>query len=186
MTSTIVKVERGKSDDNRRTETRIEEVTTGSTTERITTVMEETVPMEIKKVVRETIMPVVTTRKIDQFQEGKVVQSDVEIVPDQQMNLIKSSQDPITKNDIYQIVKSVLSETNLTKKDVVKLKNSDARQQPEVFKSSNKSVRATLEQKFNQDKSTSSSMMDYLLLMVLAVICGGIVYFMFIKNVVSL
>lgn len=87
MADTKITVVKSKTDDFRRVETHIEESVQGANTQRVTTVKEEVVPMAVQKVVRETVVPVVTSRQTDTYQDGKVIATEHEVVPDQALVL---------------------------------------------------------------------------------------------------
>lgn len=77
-------VQKSNSDDSRRMETHVEEVVLGATTERVTTVKEEHVPMTVKRVVREKIVPVVASRIIESYDDnGNIVDTQHEVVADE-------------------------------------------------------------------------------------------------------
>jgi hypothetical protein len=103
MTDTKKTVQRSKTDDMRRVETHVEEAVQGAATERVTTVKEEVIPMAVKKVVRETIVPVVTSRKIESYEDGKVVRTEHEVVPDEALRL-GEYEAKVTHEDIARIV----------------------------------------------------------------------------------
>lgn len=77
-------VQKSNSDSDRRMETHVEEVVLGATTERVTTVKEEHVPMTVKRVVREKIVPVVASRIIESYDDnGNIVDTQHEVVADE-------------------------------------------------------------------------------------------------------
>jgi hypothetical protein len=91
-------VQKSNNDDFRRMETHVEEVVQGAATERVTTVKEEVIPMMVKKVVREKIVPVVASRIIESYDEsGKVVDTQHEVVHDEAMALKGYERDAIAK-----------------------------------------------------------------------------------------
>lgn len=91
-------VQKSNSEDNRRVETHVEEVVQGAATERVTTVKEEVVPMAVKKVVREKIVPVVASRVIESYDDkGNVVNTQHEVVNDEDMALKNYEREAIVK-----------------------------------------------------------------------------------------
>jgi len=101
-------IQRNKTDDFRRVETHVAEVVNGTTTERVTTFKEEVVPMAVTKVVRETIVPVITNRQTDSYQDGKIVATDHEVVPGEALSL-QQRQQQMTHDDVARIVNEVLT-----------------------------------------------------------------------------
>jgi hypothetical protein len=91
-------VQKSSNDVLRRMETHVEELTQGAATERVTTVKEEVVPMTVKKVVREKIVPVVASRIIESYDDkGNVVDTQHEVVQDEAMVLKNYQCDELLK-----------------------------------------------------------------------------------------
>lgn len=91
-------VQKSNNEEFRRMETHVEEISQGATTERVTTVKEEVVPMMVKKVVREKIVPVVASRIVESYDEsGKVVDTQHEVVHDEAMVLKNYERDALAK-----------------------------------------------------------------------------------------
>lgn len=139
---------------DRRTETHVEEKTEGATTSRITTFLEEKVPMEVRKVIKETIVPVITNRRIEEYENGVMVNSETEIVPEKATSL---HQPVLSKEDIRQAVQ-------------------------EVLKGCNKkcSTRSLVEERVNGGWHLN---MAYVLYAVLALEAAAIVYFVLLKGI---
>jgi hypothetical protein len=108
MVDTKKTVLRSKTDDFRRVETHVEETAQGASTERVTTVREEVVPMEVKKVIKETVVPVVTSRRVDSYENGDVVVTEHEVVPDESLRLGKIQHGPLTYEDISRAVQEAV------------------------------------------------------------------------------
>ena len=105
-------VQRSKTEDSRRIETHVQESAEGAATNRVTTIKEEIVPMAVTKVVRETIVPVVTSRQVDSYQDGKVVSTAHEVVPDEALQL-SEYEERITKKDITKAVEDALKRNKI-------------------------------------------------------------------------
>lgn len=92
-------VQKSSNDELRRMETHVEEVVQGATTERVTTIKEEVVPMMVKKVVREKIVPVVASRITESYDDkGNVVESQHEVVNDEAAALKGYERDAIAQS----------------------------------------------------------------------------------------
>ncbi len=91
-------VQKSNNDEFHRIETYVEEIVQDATTERVTTVKEEVVPMMVKKVVREKIVPVVASRIIESYDEsGNIVNTEHEVVQDEATVLKSYERDSIAK-----------------------------------------------------------------------------------------
>jgi len=110
MTDKKKTVQHSKTDDFRRVEMHVEESTQGPATERITVHKEEVVPMAVKKVVRETIVPVVTSRKVESYEDGKVVATEHDVVPDEALTL-KQYEARVSQDDITRAVEAAMQRT---------------------------------------------------------------------------
>jgi len=100
-------VKKSKTDDFRRVEMHVEESVQGAATERVTTHKEEVIPMAVKKVVRETIVPVVTSRKVESYEDGKIIATEHEVVPDEALAL-SEYESKVTQQDIAKVVDEVM------------------------------------------------------------------------------
>lgn len=80
MAETKKTVEISKTDDFRRVEVHTEEIVDGNVTQRIITTKNELIPMVVTKVQKETIMPVVTNRVVENYEEGKLVSTEEEVL----------------------------------------------------------------------------------------------------------
>lgn len=179
------KVEIGKTEDSRRTEKYVEEQVTGNTTERITTIMEEKVPMETKKVIKETIVPVMTTRKICEYQNGQVVNEVVEVVPDTTIKTV-AGKPTINKEDLQAMIKEavVAAVAGLQPQpvhnmspvfDAPKIKDEPKKMAP---------ARTMLAEKYEEQPTgvvKSTNLVDYGLYTVLAALAAGLLYFVVLK-----
>lgn len=91
-------VQKSNNNESRRMETHVEEISQGASTERVTTIKEEVVPMMVKKVVREKIVPVIASRIIESYDDnGKVVDTQHEVVQDEAIELKLYERDEIVK-----------------------------------------------------------------------------------------
>lgn len=91
-------VQKSNNNESRRMETHVEETSQGAATERVTTIKEEVVPMMVKKVVREKIVPVIASRIIESYDDnGKVVDTQHEVVQDEAIELKLYERDTIVK-----------------------------------------------------------------------------------------
>jgi hypothetical protein len=165
------RVERHRTEDQRRSELRVEEIAVGNSTERVTTHLEEKVPMEVRRVVRETIVPVVTARHIDEYEDGKLVNSETEVVPDHALNLAKPTPAPITLEDIRKIVREAVGPGPESIPD-----------EPVKLKRAEKKARLTARQVIeNRMTSPRHKAYDMALWFVLAALVSGIVWFGWLK-----
>lgn len=165
------RVERGKTDDNRRVETYIHEVPIGNGTERVTTIHEEKVPMEVRRVVRETIVPVVTSRRVEEYKDGEVVATEMEVVPDHALNLAPPSQG-LTAEDIRLAIRQAVAE--LTPAGPVPPAEPKAMAPAPRVMSARQMIEDRLE--------PTAGWADYVLWVVLAVLAAGIVYLGFFRG----
>ena len=94
----------------RRLETHVEESVQGDAKQRITTYKEEVIPMEVKKVVRETVLPVVTSRKTESYDRGTLVDTQHEFVPEQAMQLVENNL-VVTPDNLAAIVENAIQKT---------------------------------------------------------------------------
>ncbi len=184
MSTKNFRIERTRDNDYRRVETHVEEIVNGTTTERVITVMEEKVPMEVRRVVKETVVPVVTSRRIEEYKDGKVVNSAIEVVPEHALNLAPPKPVALTKEELRLALKEVVTEMGVAPKEVptpapkeeVPLKVT----QPEEKKLSAKKI---LKERVESEKETG--ILDYVLWTILAALAAGVVYFSVIKGMIG-
>lgn len=99
--------------DGRRAEIHVQEQETNGITQRVTTQFEEIVPLEMKKRVNEKIAPVVIERITEEF-DGDETKKTIERVADEiptRLTDLKPIQPCISKEEITEIVKSVIEQT---------------------------------------------------------------------------
>lgn len=176
------KIERSRTDDFRRVETHIEEESKGTGTERIITVLEEKVPMEIRKVVRETVIPVVTSRRIEEYKDGAIINTEVEVVPDHALNLAppKSS---FSKDDLKLIVQEALRERDKQeRKEKEKSPERIPERKPEKEKRPKKETESPKEI-IAQHMEEKNPWVDYILYAIVAFLGAAILYFTVIRNI---
>lgn len=173
------KVEIGKTEDARRTEKYVEENVNGTTTERITTIMEEKVPMETKKVIKETIVPVMTQRKICEYKDGQMVNEVVEVVPDTTIKTV-AGKPTINKDDLQAMIKdAVMAAVAQIQPQPVHHMQPPVLETPKVT-----TTRTMLAEKYEEPATgvvKSTNLFDYVLYAVVAVLGALIVYSVVVK-----
>lgn len=173
------KVERTRTDDFRRVETHTQEENKGNGTERVITVLEEKVPMEIRRVVRETVIPVVTSRRIEEYKDGAIINTEVEVVPDHALNLAPPKTS-FSKEDLRQIVQEALRE-----RDKQEERERKPEPRPEKEKKPrrepNESAKELITQHMEEQKNP---WIDYVLYAIVAFLGAAILYFTVIRNII--
>lgn len=176
------KVEIGKTEDARRTETYVEELVNGTTTERITTILEEKVPMEVKQVIKETIVPVRTTRKVCEYKDGQMVNEIVEVVPDTTIKPV-AGKPTINKEDLQAMIReAVQSAVGGLQPQPVHM-HSPVAAVPEAPVRPVTTTRTMLAEKYEEPTGVvkSTNVVDYILYTVVAVISAALIYAVFIN-----
>jgi uncharacterized membrane-anchored protein YjiN (DUF445 family) len=98
--------------DGRRAEIHVQEQEANGVIQRVTTHFEEIVPLEIKKRISEKVAPLVMERITEEF-NGTTTTRTVERIADEPMKLtdLKPVQPCVSKEDVTEIVKSVIDQT---------------------------------------------------------------------------
>lgn len=187
MSDTNKKVEISKTDDARRVEKHVEEFVNGGTTERVTTILEEKVPMETKRTIKETIVPVVTTRKICEYQNGQLVNEAVEMVQDTTIKSV-GGKATITRDDLDSLIQKAVANAMAKVAPVQQAPVSMVEEMPAIVPPApTRTARTMLAEKYQETPSAgtdSVNVFNYFLYAALAALAAAVVYFAIIKPLI--